>query len=87
MMFWFSRSGCFARPITAREADRNYRDTDAGLDDEFVVQADKHSEALDGAKRWIAARADEDELAMPEGLHLEERTYRPGKTYMTLRVE
>ncbi len=78
-----------ARPISARIADKECRCTDAGVtsgDHPFVVQARSATAALDGARRWLACWADEEETMVPDDLMLEERSYRPGKTYMTLRV-
>ncbi len=74
--------------IYADEADRDYRDTDAGTDETFIVRASSHDEALRGARNWLAARADETSDAMPDGLHLEERTPRnvARHSYITLRV-
>jgi hypothetical protein len=84
-MFLYSEDS--VSPIRAREADRDYRDTDAGTDlSAFIVQAQTHEAALDGARRWIALWRDEDEDCVPDDLMLEEREYRSGKTYMTLRV-
>ncbi len=76
-------------PITARDADRDYANSDAGTapytGEDFIVQADTREEALDGAKLWLKSAADESDPAMPDGLYLEERSCRRG-SYMTLRV-
>ncbi len=69
--------------IYADEADRDYRDTDAGTDETFIVRASSHDEALRGARNWH-----ETIDAMPDGLHLKERTPRnvARHSYITLRV-
>ena len=91
-MFLYNRGGRgdAARKISAREADTDFRDTDAGFTlskyPVFIVLASSQEAALDGARRWLACWADENEQFVPDDLALEEREYRPGKTYMTLRV-
>jgi hypothetical protein len=76
------------RPLSAREADKECRHTDAGITyRDFVVQAESATAAADGARRWVACWADEDEESVPDDLMLEPREYRAGKSYMTLRVE
>lgn len=84
--FWYVRSSNAAHPITAREADRYYRESDAGIDDEFVVRARCVCAALRGAREWVAVRADDSESTMPDHLSLDEREWRPGKSYMSLWV-
>lgn len=85
--FKYIRKLDIVRPLTAREADRDCRWTDAGANlDEFVVQADSASAAADAARRWIACWEDDDEDHVPDDLMLEEREYRSGKTYVTLRA-
>jgi hypothetical protein len=86
--YWYSRRGDkdSAAEISTEKADKHCRETDAGIHQAFVVQARSVAQALDGARRWLANRADEDEPNVPDDLMLEEREYRPWKTYMTLRV-
>lgn len=76
------------RPISARIADKECRHTDAGAayKREFVVQALSATDAVDGARRWIACWGDEDQPNVPDDLALQEREYLPSKTYMTLAV-
>jgi len=75
------------RSLSAREADRECRHTDAGITmRDFVVQAKTATSAADAARRWRACWADDDESCVPDDLMLEEREYSSGKTYMTLRA-
>jgi hypothetical protein len=78
----------YARPISARDANRLYGDTDAGVTwgEPFVVEADSHGDAVDGAKRWIACWQDEDTNTVPDDLMLVERIVSPRKTFMILKV-
>ena len=88
-MYLFSRGefGDYCAVIYAHEADRDYRDTDAGLHETFIVRGAPSAEAArDAGQRWLANRADDNEPSDPDDLALEEREYRPGKTYMTLRL-
>lgn len=82
--WWTGDKAC---PITASEADRNFNDTDAGIDDAFVVVADCWCTAEEGARQWVANRADENEANVPDGVSLYERERRNGKTYMVLWVD
>ncbi len=84
--FWLW-DGRATTPISAREADRDHHDTDAGGDDEFVVWARSAAEAETGARLWMAARADDATDDMPDGVWLCEREHRVGKSYMTLGVD
>lgn len=83
-----------AHPLSARSADREYFDTDAGVFDgevgtTFVVRAPSQEAALQGARDWVAFWADEDQDMVPDGLGLEERVpdKRFARSYMILRVE
>ena len=69
-----------ARPISAKEADKAKGDAGITYRD-FIVQAERHSAALDGARRWVSCWKDEKQTSVPDNLMLEER-----KNYMTLRV-
>lgn len=76
-----------ARPISAREADRECSHTDAGVypsKRDFVVEARTQCAALEGAQRWVASWADDEESCVPDDLMLVERQGR--KRYMILRV-
>lgn len=85
-MFVYSRKHDNLLSIYHRTADKDFSGTDAGTEDMFIVQAASFDEALRGAREWIACRADDTRDTMPDGVHLEEREYRSGKSYMTLRV-
>jgi hypothetical protein len=88
-LFVTGTTGTRCWPIGAREVNREYADTDAGLtwgQPTFVVQAASEADALDGARRWVACWEDEDEAHVPDDLSLVERQYKPGKTHMILRV-
>lgn len=52
------------------------------------VKAANRQTALDGARRWLATRADDSVSMMPEDCHLLERVYnkRRAKSYMILEV-
>lgn len=86
--FKYIRAMDCVRPMTAREADKECRHTDAGVTyNDFVVQAENATAAADAARRWVACWADDTQTCVPDDLGLEERQYRVGKTYMTLRVQ
>jgi len=76
-------------PMSGGKANGLFHDTDAGTapmsGDDFVVEASDAPAALDGARRWLANWANEDESCVPDDLALVERgTSR--KRYMALRV-
>lgn len=83
---FFYWDGEAAIRITAKIADRDYRDTDAGLDEQFVVRADSQENAAQGARDWLENRADEDTDEVPDYVGLEERLYQPTKSYILLWV-
>ena len=89
--FLFDPDTGVAKPITAREADRDYRDTDAGITyDDFVILASSVTEATEAGQEWVACWADEDEGCVPDGMMLEERDSgrrsHGQQYYMILRV-
>lgn len=76
MMPLFYFTGSEIHPISRRDASRRYyRDTDAGIHDDFIVEAANAEAALQGAQLWLRVRADDGEDLMPDGLHLHERLY------------
>lgn len=85
-VFLYDRDDDSITMLPGYVADRRYRDTDAGTQDQFVVQAPDKALALDAARRWVANRADEDEPNVPDDLALVEREWTPGKTYMALEL-
>lgn len=70
--YWFW-NGDKAVPTTLREADRDFSHLDAGTDEMFVVRATSLEEAEQGARDWLANRAEEATETVPDHCGLEER--------------
>jgi hypothetical protein len=86
-LFVYERETDMVVPVTATVADRDFRYTDAGTNlGSFIVVASDAETALDGARRWVACWKDDNQQHVPDDMGLEERHYRPTKTYMVLRV-
>jgi hypothetical protein len=91
-LFKFIHRLSVARPISAKEADKTCRATDAGTAPfngaDFVVEANTQKEAICGALRWLACWGDETENNVPDDLFLQERFYdkRSARSYMILVV-
>lgn len=88
MMALFYFTGSEIHPISAHdESKRYYRESDAGVHNDFIVEAPNATTALKGALEWLAARADDSVALMPDGLHLHERLYRHAHGHIILQVE
>lgn len=72
-------------PATAREADRDWSGTDAGVTTEpFVVRADGADNALSLAREWVELWKIDDNGDVGD-MMLVERRYGPRGTYMILQ--
>lgn len=85
-LFYFT--GSEIHPVSVRdESRRYYRETDAGVHDDFIVEAPTAAAALEAATDWLAARADDTVALMPDGLHLHERLYQHARGHIILQVD
>lgn len=72
-------------PLTAKMADRDHHDTDAGVTwSPFVVKADTMELAQELAKEWVELWKDEDRDDVGD-MMLMERRWKPGRTYRILQ--